>query len=684
MTTGRAKIGGRTFPVHSLNTLVIGSGVAGLNAACRLHEYGQTGIAVVTGRFGAGASAESGSDKQTYYKLSLAGDIPDSAVDMARDLAAGGGMHGDIALAEAQGSAEAFFRLVGLGVPFPHDRFGAYVGYKTDHDPRQRATSAGPLTSKLMFEALAAEVRRRKIRVFDGHEVVTLLTAGAGAAKRVIGALALDKTKLGGPGRGFVLFNAVNVVAATGGPGGMYRHSVYPESQSGSPGLLLEAGAVAQNLTESQFGLASVKFRWNVSGTYQQAVPRYISTDAAGGDEREFLNDYFPDMGALATAVFLKGYQWPFDPRKARDGGSSLIDLLVYEETVVKGRRVFLDFRSDPRGDGRLAPFTPALLGPEAFAYLHRSGALVATPIARLGRMNPPAIDLYRAHGIDLRRAPLEVAVCAQHNNGGFRGSIWWQSNVRGLFPVGEVCGTHGVTRPGGSALNAGQVGSARAALFIARRRAGRPLDGPAFARAAAAGLREKWRLAGAMIGRGGEPGLSPEDCLAEVKARMSACGAIVRRPDEVRAETARARELWLRARRELRVRSARDLPLGFKALDLALAHAVYLDAVGEYLERGGKSRGSYIVPDASGRPPHPLLGRRWAYSLAGPGDFVSSHILEVRLDRRGVLKKEWVPVRPVPRPEAWFESVWAAYRKDKVVADDPVVADNPVKTKEE
>ena len=107
-------------------------------------------------------------------------------------------MHGDIALAEAQGSLEAFFHLVGLGVPFPHDRYGAYVGYKTDHDPRQRATSAGPLTSKLMFEALAAEVRRRRIRVFDRHEAVALLTAGRGAAKRTIGALALDTRK---PGR---------------------------------------------------------------------------------------------------------------------------------------------------------------------------------------------------------------------------------------------------------------------------------------------------------------------------------------------------------------------------------------------------------------------------------------------------------------------------------------------------
>ncbi len=671
MRTGRAAIGGRTYPVHAVDTLVVGSGAAGLNAAVRLHGYGRTDVAVVTDRFGAGTSANSGSDKQTYYKLSLAGDVPDSAADMARDLAAGGSMHGDIALAEAQGSLEAFFHLVALGVPFPHDRYGGYVGYKTDHDPRQRATSAGPLTSKLMFEALAAEVRRRKIRVFDGHEVVALVTAGKGPAKRVAGAVALDRRRLGGRDRGFVLFDAANVVVATGGPGGMYAHSVYPESQTGSHGMLFEAGAVAHNLTESQFGLASTKFRWNVSGSYQQAVPRYISTDAAGGDEREFLNAYFPDMGALATAVFLKGYQWPFDPRKALDGGSSLVDILVYRETVVEGRRVFLDFRRDAAGGGRLAPFDPRLLGQEARAYLERSGAMRTKPIARLAKMNPPAIALYRSHGIDLAREPLEIAVCAQHNNGGFRGSVWWESNVRGLFPVGEVCGTHGVTRPGGSALNAGQVGSARAALFIARRRGGRPLAGRAFVRAAKAVVLEKAALAEAMLGRDERGSLSPGACLEEIRRRMSACGAVVRDPAVVRSEKDRARELWLRARRELRAASPRDLPGAFKALDLALTHRVYLEAIGECLDRGGKSRGSYLVPDAGGRSPHPLLGRRWAFALAGPDDFVASRILEVRLDARGRIGTRWVPIRPVPRPDGWFETVWDAYRKDRIVVEE-------------
>ena len=42
------------------------------------------------------------------------------------------------------------------------------------------------------------------------------------------------------------------------------------------------------------------------------------------------------------------------------------------------------------------------------------------TPIERLACMNQPAIDIYKEHKIDLWKEPLEIAVCAQHNNGGF------------------------------------------------------------------------------------------------------------------------------------------------------------------------------------------------------------------------------------------------------------------------
>ena len=73
----------------------------------------------------------------------------------------------------------------------------------------------------------------------------------------------------------------------------MYLTSVYPESQTGASGIAFEAGARGINLTESQYGIASIKFRWNLSGTYQQVIPRYVSTDKNGGDEREFLENIF-------------------------------------------------------------------------------------------------------------------------------------------------------------------------------------------------------------------------------------------------------------------------------------------------------------------------------------------------------------------------------------------------------
>ena len=85
--------------------------------------------------------------------------------------------------------------------------------------------------------------------------------------------------------------------------------------------------------------------------------------------------------------------------------------------------------------------------------------------------MNPGAIELYADHGIDLAAEPLEIAVCAQHNNGGLAGNLWWEStNIKHLFPVGEVNGSHGVTGPAARRLNAGQVGAFRAAEFIAQR----------------------------------------------------------------------------------------------------------------------------------------------------------------------------------------------------------------------
>lgn len=664
-------INGQHFPYHSFNTIIVGSGAAALNAATRLHGFGQKDIAIVTDKWGGGTSNNTGSDKQTYYKLSLAGGIPDSSWKMAEDLFAGGCMHGDIALCEAQNSLQCFFNLVHLGVPFPFDKYGAFIGYKTDHDPLQRGTSAGPKTSQMMFKCLAKDVKKRRVKIFDKHEVIGFLTAEKEGCRHVIGTVALDKENMDSPYLGFVVFNAVNIIMGTGGPAGIYKSSVYPVSQLGSSGLALEIGAKAHNLTESQFGIASIKFRWNLSGTYQQVIPRYVSTDQSGGDEREFLNEYFPDIGKLATAVFLKGYQWPFDPRKVLNYGSSLIDILVYQETVIRGRRVFLDFTRNLEGNEKIGRFSFDALGAEARTYLKKSESLFGRPIDRLERMNRPAIDLYLEKGIDIAKELLEIAVCAQHNNGGLKGNIWWESNIKHLFPIGEVNGTHGVYRPGGSALNSGQVGGMRAALFASKRYDQPPPDAHTFLHAAGEQISLKFRLASQMIDKTKGDFVRLENDRFEIQARMSAVGSHIRRLENIKKAVEEARSQYSEMARNTRVNSSHDLPYAFKNLDLGLTHLMYLEAVKAYLENGGGSRGSYLVLDKKGIKPCSQLEDKWKFILTENKTYVEQNILELWRDDKGAIHTQWVPVNPVPKPESWFETIWKNFREGLIITEE-------------
>lgn len=90
-----------TARVYSCNTAVVGSGAAGFNAADRLWQLGQQDIIIVTENRLAGTSRNTGSDKQTYYKLTLSGGDPDSVREMAETLFNGHCVDGDIALCEA-------------------------------------------------------------------------------------------------------------------------------------------------------------------------------------------------------------------------------------------------------------------------------------------------------------------------------------------------------------------------------------------------------------------------------------------------------------------------------------------------------------------------------------------------------------------------------------------------------
>lgn len=639
------------IPLTRVHTLIIGSGAAGLNTAVQLHTSGIEDLLIVTEGLDMGTSINTGSDKQTYYKLSLYGNNMDSPIKMARTYFDCGSMHGDLALVEAGLSIQAFVHLANLGLPFPKDKYGQFVGYRTDYDPRQRATSVGPYTSREMCLALRRRIDELDIEIREGINVVKLVTIERNNQKCIVGAIALRKDgKL-------VAYRTENVIFAVGGPGGLYQSSVYPECHTGAIGLALMEGATAQSLPESQFGLASTKFRWNVSGSYVQVIPRFYSTVSDGtSDEQEFMREYFASPAEMNSMVFLKGYQWPFDSQKVVKG-SSLIDILVYNETVCKGRHVFLDFRRNSE------EFSLDELDAEAANYLHKSGALLNTPIARLRQMNPEAIELYLDHGIDISKEALEIAVCAQHNNGGLSGNHWWEStNIKHLFPVGEVNGSHGVYRPGGSALNAGQVAGFRAAAYIANRYRSWSQDEHTAQECivdSTTSIR-KW-IEGCATAK--KTWQQERD---EFLARMTVAGAQIRSIETLDHVVKQAWLQWRRLEAEgCTYETAADLAEALRNRHLCFAHAVYLEAILFALKSGTGSRGSAIELDRNGIRLHQKLGSEWC--IKPENDYFRKKVLETVVAAGATVHNKWVSRRVIPQVDAWFETAWAHFREGTI-----------------
>ena len=677
-------IAGHKVNIHRYNTVIVGSGAAGMNCAVHLYEFmtrngvadAQERIAIVTRGLPLGASRMSGSDKQTYYKMGTSPETADSAEAFAASLTAGGCCHEDLALIEGIGSLREFYHLARNGVPFPHDPMGTYVGYKTDHDPYERATSAGPKTSKFMSECLQRESERYGIRIHDRQEATELLTVGEGEDKRIIGIVCLDTGDASEDGFALNVFLCENLVLAAGGPGELYETTVYPKGQVGIHGLALKAGLAAENLTESQFGLASIKFRWNVSGTYMQVVPRIFSTAADGSDEREFLTDFFPSMSKMATNIFLKGYQWPFDPQRIENLQSSLVDVLVFSETR-KGRRVYMDFLRNPVGSDSMQPFAIEDLEDEALSYLRGTGALHERPIDRLAHMNPLAIDIYTEHGIDLWSEPLEIAVCAQHNNGGFAVNRWWESNVPHTFVIGEMAGTHGVKRPGGSALNAGQTGGLRVAEYIANVYVGDQPCEAACAEVIDAKLQHLIRRLGNLCKTG--EGLDPKDVLVEIRRRMTASAGHLRSLSGAGKALQAAVELCAKIEAEGFSNSGSgELAEAIQAEHMALASAAYLRAIVALLEQGSGSRGSHLVLSDDGVEVHPdVLDPATGKPLRFTPENEELRETVVRIHYQAdqsapsdPFKCETVDVRRVSGDRKAFEPAWADFREGRIYAE--------------
>ncbi|UFW79810.1 FAD-dependent oxidoreductase [Rhizobium sp. SU303] len=589
------RLAGVEAPIYRAGCVVVGSGAAGLRAAVELKRRGDDVVIISQSAWG-GTSACSGSDKQTLHTANTA-DQGDNYKAMARAIRSGGAMDEDTAYVEAVGSSRMMASLQFLGLPLPQDPLGGTLRYQTDHDEVGRATSCGPRTSRLMVKVLAEEAIRLGVPFYNQTTAVKILTEGDGADRHVVGIVVMrasDRTE-DNP-LGIALFASGVIVLAAGGPGELYRDSVYPNGCFGSLGLALEAGVELVNLTESQFGIGTRRegFPWNLSGTYVQAIPHIYSVDAEGA-EHHFLAEYYRSTQELASNIFRKGYQWPFHATRMLDFGSSLVDLAISSETAA-GRRVFMDFNRNPLPVPGDLPFSLERLDEDVRLYLGKAGADQDMPIDRLKHMNPLAIELYRRYKIDIAEEPLEFAVNNQHMNGGIMVDTWSRSSLGGCYAVGEAAGTHGVTRPGGAALNAGQVFGTRAAEHISA--SGRTKRSAAEDRAdiAEAGIADLLAVLRT------ESPLTVKSIRSQVQARMSEKAGIICDQESVGRALIEARKLNAEIHANgIAYGRAAEAVRGVQWRHMALASEAVLSALDFFIRNGGGSRGARAICDAEG-----------------------------------------------------------------------------------
>ncbi len=651
------ELGGTVVPVYRAGCVIVGSGAAGLRAAVEMKRR-SVAVAIISQSAWGGTSACSGSDKQTLHTANTA-DQGDNFKAMARTIRAGGAMDEDIAYIEAVGSSRMMASLQYLGLPLPQDGLGGTLRYQTDHDEVGRATSCGPRTSRLMVQVLAREAILLGIPFFNQTTALRILWAGEGEHRHVTGVVTMRAHDRSAQNPlGLALFACSALVLAAGGPGELYRDSVYPNGCFGSLGLALEAGIDLVNLTESQFGIGTRRegFPWNLSGTYVQAMPHIYSVDA-GGNEHHFLGEIYRTTQEMASNVFRKGYQWPFHATRMLDFGSSLVDLAIYRESA-RGRRVFMDFLRNPLPVPGDQPFSLDRLDDDVRKYLGSAGANQMLPIDRLKHMNPLSIELYHRYKIDIAREPLEFAVNNQHMNGGILVDRWGRSTLKGCYAVGEAAGTHGVTRPGGAALNAGQVFGTRVAEHVAA---------SGFASIVSSqdiSLMANLAISELVATLNPESPHTIKSIRADVQARMSDNAGLICSPENVSKALAEARKLNAELRQS-GISYGRDAEAG-RALQwrhMALASEAVLSALDFYIRQGGGSRGARAICDP--------LGESLPQSASGPlEDFRfrkerpqdRSEQIVVRLDRDGFQ----ITTRPNrtfdESSKSFFERDWPAW----------------------
>ena len=423
---------------RSCDVLIIGGGSAGLRAAIEAHDTGSQVLIVSKNRRGdphtvlarGGINAALGTmDPQDNWMIHTA--------DTLRE----GLFIGDYDKAEVlcKSAPDAVTELVNWGARFHREPDGRLTQRFFGAHTYRRTCFFGDWTGKEIIRVLMKQVRLRKIKFVDNVYITKLLkstniekTQGAkekGKEKEkekeeILGAMGIDLKR-----KDIIIFKAKCVILATGGYTRVYPVSSSRIFENYGDGIALayEVGVDLVDMEMVQFHPTGMVWPKKALGT--------LATEAIRGEGGILLNS--------KGERFMKNYY----PQRMELGPRDVVARSIYNE-IVSGRGtkhggVWLDVTHLPK--------------------------------AKILERLPTMYDQFkRIAGVDISKEKMEVAPTAHYSMGGVKVDSKCQTNVKGLFAIGEVAGqVHGANRLGGNSLLGtvvfGKIAGREAATKVAR-----------------------------------------------------------------------------------------------------------------------------------------------------------------------------------------------------------------------